>query len=217
MRGKLIVFEGADGTGKTTQARLFFKYLQKKKIPVSLTSFPRYDKEWGKLVRNYLDGEFGNLNKVDPRLASVLYAGDRLCAKDEIEKWLAKGKVVVCDRYAASNIAHQAAKFKSQSEKSKFVKWLEDLEYKENKIPKPDLVVLLTIPGYVAQKFMAKRIKDIHEQNAEYQLEVARVFEGYARGKKNWILVPNIERNKLKPIDQVHKEIVEVLKKRGVL
>jgi len=216
-KGKFIVFEGADGSGKSTQAKLFFDYLKNppaggKTIPAVLTSFPRYESAWGKMVRRYLNGEFGGINEVGPYVASMLYAGDRLLAKDEIEKWINEGKTVVCDRYVASNIAHQAAKLKVKSEKLKFIDWLENLEFRENRIPKPDLVVLMTIPQEVAQKFMSRRVRDIHEVDTNYQEAVAKAFEDYAKGKRNWITVSNMKGKNLKSLDEVHKEIVSVVK-----
>ena len=122
-KGKLIVFEGSDGTGKTTQAKLLLEYLKRKQIPSIYISFPRYQNSlWGQMVRRYLDGEFGKIDEVSPYLASVLYAGDRLGASDQIRKWLELGKLVICNRYVGSNLAHQLAKMVSQSDKSKFIK-----------------------------------------------------------------------------------------------
>lgn len=211
-QGKFIVFEGADGSGKSTQAKLFFEFLKRQKIPAVLTSFPRYESAWGKMIRRYLNGEFGGINEVGPYVASMLYVGDRLLAKDEIKKWLNEGKTVVCDRYVASNIAHQSAKLKTPKAKLQFIKWVEELEYKENKIPKPDLVILMTIPSSVAQKFMARRVRDIHEVDTKYQEAVAKAFEDYAKGKTNWITVSNMRGNKLRSIEVVNKEIVTKLK-----
>ncbi|MBI4037833.1 dTMP kinase [Candidatus Curtissbacteria bacterium] len=216
-KGKLIVFEGADGTGKSTQARLLFAYFKKKKIPAVLFSFPQYQSAWGKMVRRYLNGEFGDVHEVSPYLASVLYAGDRLLASAKIEKWLAEGKIVVCDRYVASNIAHQGAKMKSQSEKSKYVKWLEDLEFDVHKIPKPDIVVLLTLPPKSAQKFMKQRVLDIHEKDVVYQEKVAETFREYSEGKKNWVEVSNMDGDRLKTLQEVDKEVIDNLKKSRLI
>src|SRR3972149_8893382 len=111
-KGKFIVFEGADGTGKTSQAKLLFDFFKKNKKDVVFTSFPNYKSAWGKMVRRYLDGEFGDVGEVSPYLASMLYAGDRLLESERIRKWLKGGKTIICDRYMASNIAHQSAKIK---------------------------------------------------------------------------------------------------------
>ena len=217
MKGEFIVFEGADGTGKTTQAKLLFDYLKKKKDNAVFFSFPNYKSAWGKIVRRYLDGEFGDVNQVSPYLASILYAGDRLLESAKIRKWLGMGKLVVCDRYMASNIAHQAAKIKDKKLKIKYIKWLEDLEYGENKIPRPDFSILLTIPQEIAQKFMRMRALDIHEKNVSYQKRVAKAFWDYAQKNKNWTIMSNTRGAKLKKIDEVHKEVIEVLRKARVI
>ena len=217
MKGKFIVFEGADGTGKTTQAKLLFDYLKKKKKDTVFFSFPNYKSAWGKMVRRYLDGEFGDVDQVSPYLASMLYAGDRLLESERIKKWQKVGKTIICDRYMVSNIAHQAAKIKDKKLKIKYIKWLEDLEYGENKIPKPDFSILLTIPQNIAQKFMRMRALDIHEKNVSYQKRVAKAFGDYAKQNKNWVVVSNTRGDKLKKIDEVHKEILEILKTKKVV
>ncbi len=216
-KGQLVVLEGADGTGKTTQAKLLFNFLKKRKIPAVLISFPRYHSAWGKMVKRYLEGEFGSLGQVDPYLASLLYAGDRLTAASQIKKWQKEGKIIICDRYVGSNLAHQAAKLKTQNSKLQFIKWLENLEYEENKVPKEDLVILLTIPGATAQKFMDKRIKDIHEVDLNYQNKVASAFEELASESKNWIKISNVAGSKLRSIADVHREIVDVLKNKRII
>lgn len=216
-KGKFIVFEGADGTGKTTQVKLLFNYLKKSKRDVVFFSFPNYQSAWGKMVRRYLDGEFGDVNEVNPYMASMLYAGDRLLESAKIRKWLGLGKLVVCDRYMASNIAHQVAKLQTSNSKLQFIKWLENLEFGENKIPKPDLVILLTIPEKIAQKFMRQRALDIHERDVSYQVKVSKAFEDYAKENKNWVVVSNTKGGKLKKIDEVHKEIIEIVKSNKIV
>lgn len=217
MSGQFIVFEGADGSGKTTQAKLLVDYFKKNKKDTVFLSFPNYQSAWGRMVRRYLDGEFGEVGKVNPYLASILYAGDRLLESERIRKQLGLGKLVVCDRYMASNIAHQAAKIKSQSEKTKFIKWLENLEYRENKIPRPDLVVLLTIPIGVAQQLMGRRKLDIHEKNLQYQKRVARAFLDLAKTNKNWVVVSNTKGDGLRKIAEVHVEIIKTLKSKKMV
>src|SRR5438045_2336719 len=109
-KGFLIVIEGIDGSGKTTQANLLSGYLKSKNIPHEVINFPRYeDNLYGKLIRRYLNGEFGEAKKVDPYLMSLAYAGDRNLAKPLIENWLLEGKIVVANRYVSSNKAHMGA------------------------------------------------------------------------------------------------------------
>ena len=214
-KGKLVVFEGIDGSGKTTICRLLINYLKKRKIPFSHYSFPRYDKPWGKLIRRYLDGEFGSVGEVDPYLASVLYAGDRLTAAVKINQDLKAGKIVICDRYTASNIAHQAAKVGSHRGKT-FTEWVERFEYENNKIPREDLVLLLSVPPVISQKLMAKKKRDIHERNKKYLENVWQIFEDLA-GKKNWRKINCVKNGKLRKPEEIHKEVLEILENRSIL
>ncbi|KKS04956.1 dTMP kinase [Candidatus Curtissbacteria bacterium RIFCSPLOWO2_02_41_11] len=218
MSGKLIVFEGADGSGKATQSKLLLNYLGKKQIPVEFISFPRYKSSlWGELVRRYLSGEFGKVDEVSPYLASVLYAGDRMGASPQIKKWLNAGKMVICDRYVGSNIAHQVAKLQTPNAKLQFIKWLEDLEYGENKIPKEDLVIFLSVPVEVSQKLMDDRRKDIHERDADYLRVVAKEYESLARERKNWVKINCVVNGKLLLPAAIHQKVLEVLKGKYIL
>ncbi|OGD83371.1 hypothetical protein A2165_01405 [Candidatus Curtissbacteria bacterium RBG_13_40_7] len=214
--GKLIVFEGSDGTGKTTQAKLLLGYLKKKNIPCVYISFPRYDESlWGQMVKRYLSGGFGKIDEVGPYLASVLYAGDRFSASDQIRKWLELGKLVICNRYVGSNLAHQLAKMVSQSDKSKFIKWLEKLEYEENKIPKEDLVILLHVPATISRKLMSQRKLDIHERDFGYLKRVVEAYEGLAKERKNWVKVDCVKNGKILKPEEIHKKVLEILEFNG--
>lgn len=215
-KGKLIVIEGSDGTGKTTQAKLLLAYFSKNKIPSVYISFPRYeDSLWGKMIRRFLNGEFGTIDKVDPYFASMLYAGDRLSAAPKIRKWLFEGKVVVCNRYVPSNLGHMAAKFADQKSKAKYIEWLEQLEYGENGIPKEDAVVLLEVDAATSRVLMKNRKLDIHEKDMKYQEEVHKVYDGLAKKKGNWIKVDCTKNGGILPPMEIHKKVVEALKNGG--
>ena len=121
--GKLIVFEGIDGSGKRTQLELLTRALTDRGIPHERISFPRYDGFFGSLVAKYLNGDFGGLDKVDAHLSALLYAGDRFEAKPRIESILASGKLLVADRYIASNLAHQGARA-PREQREEFLAWL---------------------------------------------------------------------------------------------
>ncbi len=134
-----------------------------------------------------------------------------------MREWIGQGKLIVCNRYIGSNIGHMAATFKSQNEKLKYIKWLEDLEYRENKIPKEDLVVLLQVDPKVSRKLMEDRKLDIHEKDLAYQKEVYSVYDYVAGIKKNWARIDCARGGKLLSADEIHKKVVEVLRKSGIL
>ena len=222
--GRLIVFEGIDGSGKATQAKLLLEFLAKEKIPTEFVSFPRYDSVWGKMIRRYLDGDFGKVDEVNPYLASVLYAGDRASAAPQVQKWLTDGKIVVCDRYVGSNMAHMGGKIKNlaspvgrQKLKIKFIEWLEKLEYQENKIPREDLVIFLSVPVLISQKLMDGRKLDIHEADVSYLKEVTEVYETLVQSRKNWVKIECVQNGSLFSPEVIHQKVLEVLKQRKVL
>jgi len=221
-RGKLIVFEGADGSGKTTQAKLLLNFLKDPaaggKIPSEYISFPRYEESlWAEIVRRYLQGQFGKVNDVDPYLASVLYAGDRFSASGQINKWLELGKLVVCNRYVGSNLAHMAGKMKDKVSRIKFIKWLEKLEYQENKIPKEDLVIFLHVPVEVSRKLISFRKLDIHEADLSYLSRVVDVYNDLSQNRKNWVKVDCVQGGKILKPEEIHKKVLRILGERKVL
>lgn len=215
-KGKFIVFEGSDGSGKTTQAKLLTEYLAKNKIPYKHISFPRYTESlWGAMVRRYLDGDFG---KLDSYLASMLYAGDRFSASSQIRKWLVEGKLVVCDRYVASNIGHQAGKMANVSDQNNFINWLEKLEYEENEIPREDLVIYLSVPVEVSRKLMSTRKKlDIHESEKKHLEHAFSVYGRIARARDYWQTIECTKKGKLLAPFLIHEKILSILKKKKII
>ncbi|MBI2327668.1 thymidylate kinase [Candidatus Curtissbacteria bacterium] len=218
IKGKLIVFEGADGSGKTTQAKLLLKFLQKGKIDSKYISFPRYkDSRWGQMVGRYLAGDFGKVGDVDPYLASLSYAGDRASAASMIKKWLAAGKMVIVNRYIGSNMAHMAAKIKDEGSRIKYIKWLEKLEYEENGIPGEDLVIFLHVPVDISRKLIKDRKLDIHEEDLEYLAKVVKVYDFICGLKKYWQKVECTKGGKILPAEGIHQKVLEVLKNKNIL
>lgn len=217
-KGKLIVIEGSDGSGKTTQIKLLKAYLEKNNIPVETISFPRYKKSFhGKTVAKYLRGEFGAADKVNPYLVSLAYAMDRATAKREMNGWLRDGKIILADRYATSNMAHQAAKL-PEKEKDKYLKWDYELEYKVNKIPKEDIVIYLHVPAAAAKARTIKRGKeDIHEKSFEFLAESEKMYEKLNRRYKHWAKI-NCEKGKiLRSKRDIHKKIIKILQKNKII
>ena len=219
-KGKLIVFEGIDGSGKTSQRRLFKKYLDTHHIPNKVIDFPRYKQSFhGKTVARYLEGEFGGVSSTSPYLVSLAYSLDRLAAKDEMKKWLAEGKLVLVDRYATSNMAHQAAKL-AENKRDDFINWNIELEYRVNKIPKENVVVYLDLPVRLVQKLLTerKRKRDIHEKNEKFLIESEKEHKKLAKKYPHWVVVNCVDTNgKLLSKNKIHQKVLEILKKKRII
>ncbi|MEX2014913.1 MAG: FAD-dependent thymidylate synthase [Candidatus Saccharimonadales bacterium] len=166
--GSLIVLEGTDGSGKSTQFELLKQRLYGLGYRVECISFPQYDQESSVFVRKYLNGEFGASNEVGPYTASMFYALDRYFAVDKIRKWLSRGKVVLVDRYTGSNMAHQGALFNNAEQRRGFFLWLDQIEFEMLKIPRPDISVVLRVPVDIATENISNRgeEKDILESDS---------------------------------------------------
>lgn len=177
MAGKLIVIEGLDGTGKATQTKLLLKKLKQEKFQTAVFDFPQYNKFFGQLVGAYLRGEFGQAHEVSPYFASMLYALDRWTVVENIEKELKRGKIVICNRYSTANFLHQSGKINNDQKRKIFLNWLEQLEFNFLKIPRPDLVLFLSMPSHFGQQLVGKKNKraylkgkkqDIHEKSSSH-------------------------------------------------
>lgn len=197
MRAKFIVIDGTDGSGKTTQWYLLAKKLRQEKISYGMVNFPIYQSFFGKMVRRYLNGEFGDPITVNAYLSCLPYALDRFFYKNKIEKLLKTKKVVLVNRYMTSNLIYQGAKIKNQKEREKFFTWARNLEFDLLRLPKPDLVIYLWVPAEVSARLIAHRQKktsekrriDGHEKNLTFQKSVADVSKYLASTKKNWKMV----------------------------
>ena len=193
--GKLIAIEGIDGSGKRTQVELLKNALAAHGYQTYLTGFPIYDSWFGKMVGEFLNGEFGPLKEVDPHFTALLYAGDRFEAKEHICDALAAGKIVLADRYIGSNMAHQTARV-PVDERADFLKWLEHLEYQIYSLPHESLVVYLRVPASEAQKLIAQKsargytdaTHDLQESNLRHLEDAAAMYDELA-SRPNWITV----------------------------
>lgn len=185
---KFIVVEGLDGSGKSTQINLVEEYLQKQHIKSKFLHFPRPEAPfYGELISRFLRGELGAIDKVDPYVVALLYAGDRADAASIINHWLSEGYAVIADRYLYSNVAFQCAKLSGTGEKELLAKWIKELEYKYNKIPVPDLNLFLKVPKQFTQTSLQnkrtgndrdylKGNEDIHEADLNFQDKVRNIY-----------------------------------------
>lgn len=229
-KGKLIVIDGTDGSGKGTQTELLLDYLEKQKKHHKYIDFPRYYTSFhGKMVARYLSGEFGGKDSASPYLSSLFYALDRLTARDEIISWLEEGNVVVANRYTTSSMAFQTARIE-KAKQEEFLKWLYEMEYKEHKIPKEDLVLFLYVPVEISQKLLDKKAgtqarryikgkkKDVYESDVEYQKKVLKLYLDLAKKYPHWEVIKCVDSHgKLLSIEKVHGKIILAIKKHKIL
>lgn len=207
----LIVIDGIDGSGKTTQVELLAKYLTDKNIPYEIISFPRYeDNLYGKLIRRYLEGEFGGIKQVNPYLMALAYAGDRVLAKPEVESWLNSGKVVIANRYVSSSKAHLGANL-PEAQRKQFMNWIDQLEYQTNGLPKEDLTILLDVDPSMGQENVSGKHEDIHERNLKHLDKASKIYLELCKAEENWQVVDCMDRLTMKSKEQIHELIVEII------
>lgn len=187
--GQLIVIDGIDGSGKATQAKLLVSRFKKLGRMVASFDFPQYQQNFfGQMVGDYLHGKFGPVRKINPYLASVLYAADRWETKEKMINKLNQGCIVVLDRYTSANQIHQASKIKDIREQNRYLKWLEQMEYKIFKIPRPDLVFFLHLPIDIVCDLIENRIrqKDSHEKDTDHLKNALSMALKLSKKYKNW-------------------------------
>jgi len=226
-KGKLIVIDGGNGSGKTTQTQLLITYFKNLKIPVKLFDFPQYYSSFhGKTIAKFLRGEFGTLDQVSPYLASLAFAVDRASVKREMNDLLVKGSYIVTNRYATSNLAHQAAKFTDRSKQKEFISWIYDLEYKVHKIPKENIVIYLYVPVNFGKKLTAKKgeraylkgqSEDIEEKDHNYRVATEKMYLKLTKQYKHWYKIDCVENNTLLSPNMIHQRIVSTLQKEKII
>lgn len=211
--GKLIVIEGTDGSGKSTQFRLLSQRLEAEGRQFRHLVFPRYDQPSSALIRMYLGGEFGGSpSDVNAYAASAFYAVDRYASyKQDWGQWYGQGGVVLSDRYTTSNAVHQASKEPVESRRA-FLKWLYEFEYDRLGLPRPDLVVYLDVPTDFTEKLLRSREQatqthaDIHEQDMAY-LATCRETGRTAAEYYGWKVVSCVRDGAMRSIEDIHEEI----------
>ena len=221
MKGKLIIIEGSDGSGKATQTKKLYDRLIQQNLCVKKIEFPNYNSSSSALIKMYLNGEFGSdPSDVSPYIASTFYAVDRYASYNtEWKDFYERGGIVICDRYTTSNMIHQAAKIKDEEEKSSFLDWLWNFEFNLYKLPLPDSVIFLDMPPEQSRslieernnKFTGEAQKDIHERNYTYMVNSYKNAESVAN-KYSWSKIKCYDFGKIKSIDDIHEEIYTKVK-----
>ncbi len=216
------VIEGLDGSGKSTQIKLLRKYLEDHNIPYKYLHFPRTDAPvYGELIARFLRGELGKISDVNPYLIALIYAGDRNDAKVLLNKWLDEGYFVLVDRYVISNIAFQCAKLEKQKDRDELKKWITELEYKHNELPRPDINLFLDVPfQFTREKLSGSRkgqdrsylegVKDIHEANLNFQRDVREVYLSLDNDKGYKILPCYNDKNEIYSPQIIFEKIIKI-------
>lgn len=215
MAGRLIVFEGTDGSGKSTQFRRFCQAAEDRGLTYQKLVFPQYSEPSSALIRMYLGGEFGaHPQDVNPYAASAFYAVDRYASLKKVwGRFYEEGGLILTDRYSTSNAVHQAVKC-SPEERPAFLRWLDEFEHDKLGLPRPDLVLYLDMPTRQAVQLLRSREAathtqaDIHELDTGYlaacrdcALEAARVL--------GWQVIPCMEGDRLRSIEEIHQDILD--------
>jgi dTMP kinase len=227
---KLIVIEGLDGAGKSTQISLLKEWFAERQLQCRYIHFPRTDTPYfGELIARFLRGEFGELSHVDPYLVAMLYAGDRKDAAPMIEAWLGEKYYVILDRYTYSNIAYQCAKLSSPEDGIKLRDWILKLEFDHFAIPKPDINIFLDVPfKFTEEKLSSQRQgddrsyllgnRDIHESNLEFQMTVRKAYIEVA-GEDSYLQVIKCynEDNIMLAPDKIFQLVLGKLKEKNIL
>ena len=217
--GKLIVIEGTDGSGKSTQFARLSQHLEEDKIAFKHLVFPRYKEESSALIRMYLGGEFGDKpTDVNAYAASAFYAVDRYASyKMDWGKWYEEGGVVLSDRYTTSNAVHQASKEEGEAQK-KYLHWLYEFEYEKLGLPRPDLTIYLDVPTDFTEKMLRGREQatnthaDIHEKDMDY-LATCRKTGRAAAEYYGWTVIQCVKDGAMRTIEDIHEEIYSAVKK----
>ena len=216
--GKLIVIEGTDGSGKSTQFRRVKEHLEADNIAFRHIVFPRYSEESSALIRMYLGGQFGTKpTDVNAYTASTFYAVDRFASyKMDWGQWYENGGLVLSDRYTTSNAVHQASK-EAPENRDAFLHWLYDFEYNKMGLPRPDLTIYLDVPTDFTEKLLRHREADtntqadIHEKDMQY-LATCREMGRAAANYYGWQVISCVRDGQMRSIDDIHEEIYALVK-----
>jgi dTMP kinase len=216
----LVVLEGLDGAGKSTQVKKLRQYLEEVFGSLEYIHFPRYDAPvYGELISRFLRGDFGSNEAVHPQLVALLFAEDRHGAAPDMKRTLQAGGTVLLDRYVYSNIAYQCAKLKSADEADELREWILNTEYGQFDLPVPDLNIFLDVPiGFVESKLKSQRggadreylegAQDIHEADIQFQVKVRDIYRKQCERDPKFIRIDCSDENgQMLPPDAIFAKI----------
>lgn len=225
-KGKLIVIDGTDGSGKTTQVDFLTKHLNKDGYKVKVVDFPKYyDDFFGKFIGHCLSEQYYNWLNIHPKIASVMYAADRWEASGDMRDWLKKGYIIIANRYVSANQIHQGGKIKSAKKRADFMKWLDEMEYEVFKIPRPDLTLYLSLPIKITLQLLKdrnsskmkreylKKKKDVHESDTNFLINSRKSALKLEKEIPNFIKIECSDTGKILSREQVHEMVYKEVKK----
>jgi dTMP kinase len=226
-RGKLIVIDGTDGSGKGTHSGMLIERLIREERKAILSDFPQYGKMSAYFVERYLRGEYGALESIGAKKASLFYALDRYDASFEMRKHLEEGTIIVSNRYVSSNMGHQAGKIADPKLRHECIEWLKELEYGILELPKPDVNILLYVPPEVGQQLVDQKTvreytqgkkRDIHEADIEHLRQASSSYLEVAKNE-GWKVIDCMMHGgaTLRSIEDIHEEIYEYLKTEDII
>lgn len=221
-KGKLIVIEGLDGSGKTVQWKMLGQALKDKGQSVKFVDFPQYSSASAGLINNYLRDIYGSANDVSPFASSLFYAVDRFDlahnVRGNMTDWLNNGRIVLANRYTPSNGYHQGGKISDEEERKKFLHWLFNLEYKILGIPKPDLNIFLNVPLEVSRVLREKRgatFYDAHESNEQHLINAESAFKTMVQEfPEDFAVIECIRDGELISKEEIHEKILKVVSEK---
>ncbi len=221
-RGKLIVFDGNDGSGKQTQMLKIVERLEKEGHKVRTLDFPQYDNNFfGHLIGEGQTGAFGKWTELPSKLISITYAADRFESKDQIESWLSQGYTVFLDRYVSANQIHQGGKIHDVLERRDFLGWLSKMEYEVFKIPKPSHTFYFDVSINTSFENLKKKKPERYKAGQEDQTENDRTYLENSREcalwmasqNNTWTLINCMDEESMRSIEDIHEEVYENLTK----
>lgn len=225
-KGKLIVIDGTDGSGKATQVAYLTDRLKNDGYTVKIVDFPEYYKNFfGKFIGHCLSEQYYNWLNVHPKIASMAYAADRWESSKELKSWLEKGYIVIANRYVSANQIHQGSKIKSAKKRNDFIEWLDKMEYEVFGIPRPDITLYLSLPIKIVLELLEKRNsskmkreylkkkKDVHESDTNFLINSRKSALKLVKEIPNFIKIECSEKGKILSREQVHNMVYEEVKK----
>ncbi|MSU74212.1 hypothetical protein EXS57_00330 [Candidatus Kaiserbacteria bacterium] len=222
-KGKFIVLDGNDGSGKATQSRMLVKRLSDENIASLTIDFPGYDRNFfGAFLGECLAGKHGDFLHMDPKVASAIYALDRLESSKEIFNALEQSEVVIADRFSSSNQIHQGGKIADERERVLFLEWLDKMEHNVLEIPRPNLIIYLRVPVEISLKLLSDKratknkllgegIKDTVEEDRTYLERSHETANWLSTHQKNWKVIDCVSQSGMRSVEDIHAEVREIV------